>query len=424
MKLLPKLLHKHFKSVTDLFVSGEADEVLRRFVEIHEPYSTFPALKRVVIRGGSGWRQRAHRGEMPEGERLTCGFVGSAAGETLESLKISSVKYQRVRYPYQARTYIDRFPALKVLDFENCYMDYSYTPRQLSGAEMDYQRDPLHDLLRGANQLKSLKISLSTGRPTDTPDPVPRPRLFKKVEMPHLVSAELPPPAVWSIDIRAPVLDTLIFKKDSYGHREHHETPWIPELQDAPVPFESLARLQAVQLACTHHDDISRLKAWLSQLDGVTSLTLRNSVYDRWYPESEPLDVNDVADGEREGGATEPGDVRASIRLSQLLADSPELCPSMTELTLESCFTNGKSLVDFVRKRKILKDCAEIQRLNMIYCTHLSQKASNALKTEVPIVRLSNGRSKCDCKSHQNDDFEFDVPLDEIRPLAISCRAW
>jgi hypothetical protein len=381
---LPKALHKHFKSVTNLIIECDNNEVLLRFVKTHKPSKNFPALKRLVIRGGG------HRFYLRTTARhaLHCDFIGPTARETLERLIITSVIYQRDRDTPQAPAIIHRFPALKVLQLLYCEMDYSYTPRVLSGAEKDYQQDPLHDLLRGADQLRILQVSLSIDQFPSTPDPVPRPRLFKRVEMKNLVSAELPPPAVWAIDILAPVLDSLIFK-GSFDYRDHDRGPWIPELQDAPVPFERLGKLKGVEFVCKHLDDISRLRAWLSQLDTVTSLILHNSEYNRWYPESQQNTLNDVMDGDRDGGAAQPEDVRASIRLAQLFADQPELCPSMTELKLDHCYTNGKSLVEFVRKRKALEGCANIQHLELQTCTQLSRKAYTALVTEVPTVTLA-----------------------------------
>jgi hypothetical protein len=162
-----------------------------------------------------------------------------------------------------------------------------------------------------------------------------------------------------------------------------------------------------------------RLKRWLVELDSVTSLGLHTCNTDnRWYPETEQYNPNYIIGDAQHGTVAAPfGDIRASIRLTQLLADNPELCPGLTELMLDNCYTDGKSLVDYVRKRKAMKDCANIQRLEMWSCTQLSKKAFNALVNEVPVVKLGGGHFKCKCGRHQNDDFDFDTPPDGMREL-------
>jgi hypothetical protein len=235
--------------------------------------------------GGTAAEYDRLRQEIPAGLPVHCGFVGSAARETLESLKVESMFYRHMDDASQTSREIHRFPALKNLCLEHCMMHYSYRLRLLPGAEMDYQQDPLHDLLRGADHLQTLEVSpyfhpLSTVSRIQDSVYVPRPRLFKKVEMPHLLLAELPPPAMWAIDILAPQLEALMFKP-MYGNFEHQGTPWIPKFEDAPVPFERLGKLRVMRFACSQHDDIIRLRAWLLQLDSVTSLALHN--YESYY---------------------------------------------------------------------------------------------------------------------------------------------
>lgn len=88
---------------------------------------------------------------------------------------------------------------------------------------------------------------------------------------------------------------------------------------------------------------------------------------DRRFPETESYDSADISDPNGEGpGAANVFRGGASMRFIQLLADCPELCPKLEEIELFDCYTNGRSLVEFVRRRKAMKGYASIRRIGHV----------------------------------------------------------
>lgn len=416
---LPKSLAKQFQSVQHLSIEGQTPSVIQRFVKTHTPDIAFPRLKYLTIKGSVDREgRRVHnrmRGEIPAGQPIHCDIIGPAAREVLESLTVESMYYQRGESVVAGRTIapleIHRFPALKELRVRDCVMDYSYpSSRPLAAGEGEYQHDPVHDLLRGADQLESLEISLFPSLDSDIRNRVPQPQRSRRVQMPHLSSATIPPPAVWAIDFLAPQLESLILATEF--HRS--DVPLVPDFEETPVPFERIGKLKVVELVCDGADYIAPLKAWLVQLDSVTKLAVRNLQPHNNVPE------NHQYESESESGAGDVSqddhdpdfgqDNRASMRLTKLLADSPELCPKMTELQFHGCYTNGKSLIDWLRKRKALKECANIDRIVLHPTTPLSRKALAALQAEVRVVDYRPRPWGCKGRRHQNDDFEFEIP--------------
>lgn len=164
---LPKSMHEQFKSVENLSVDVKTLDVMLRFVDTHKPGTTFPALKRLSLHGsvnaeGSGPYNRTRR-QIPAGQPVHCDVIGPAARETLEHLEVISMYYQCIGpTPGQtaAPSEIPRFPSLKKFCLESCVLDYTYPSplRPVPEAERHYQQDPLHDLLRGADQLTSLVL--------------------------------------------------------------------------------------------------------------------------------------------------------------------------------------------------------------------------------------------------------------------------
>jgi hypothetical protein len=197
---LQKTLNGSFEPVENLLVDVKTPDVLVRFINTIKPSTTFAALKRLNIVGGAYGGTETYynrfREQIPAGQPIHCDFIGPAARETLESLEVRGMFYQQSHDAPQVSAEIHRFPALKRLSFQHCMMDYSHSPNPLPSAEMDYQQDPLHDLLRGADRLERLDAYPCVSRSSIVRDPVPRAQDFRRVEMPRLLSAKVPPPSV------------------------------------------------------------------------------------------------------------------------------------------------------------------------------------------------------------------------------------
>jgi hypothetical protein len=407
---IPKSYYDLFRPVESLAVTVKAPNVIPRLVEKHQIGDRFPALKHLTIRGGMNPNGRGAGFTVPARQAVDCGLVGEAARQTLESMTVLETYYNggssftAANAPPVPET-IHLFPKLKKLQFSYCAMKYHYRypgrGRTIPEEQREYQKDPLHDLLRGAENLESLEALPYTSNHSDIIDVSgPRPQIFKRVDLPHLKTALIPPPRVWTVDIMAPQLESLLYRMPPQSGISHRK-PLIPDLEDAPVPSERLAQLKSVELACNRNDNISRLETWLRRLDSVTKLSIRNAPADEKYPDRDLWDMD----------GNHLDDNRAGIHISQFMSDHPELCPKLEELHLDCCYTNGKSMVDYVRKRKELERCASIQRLELLNGTALSKKAEAALKAEVPHLRVVS-RWDYDAKHHQNDNFEFDMPED------------
>jgi hypothetical protein len=407
VRAVPKSYYKLFQPVETLVITVQAPNVIPRLVDTHDIGTRFTALRHLTVKGGRNLFGRELVDNVPARQPVDCGLVGSSSRQTLETLTVHAAYYScgsRFAAPnaLPVPDTIHLFPALKQLCFSSCILDYGYRyPGRgvtIPEEQRVYQKDPLHDLLRGACNLESLEALPYTSNYSDIPTSGPRPRIFKRVEMPRLKTALIPPPRVWTIDIMARQLESLMFRMPPQSNISHRK-PLIPELDDAPVPYERLAQLKVVELACNRNDDISRLRTWLERLDSVTKLVIRNAANDPRYPERDLCD--------EEGNPLD--DNRAGIHVAQFLADHPELCPRLEELHLDCCYTNGKSVVDFVRRRKDMDGCANIQRLEMLNGTALSKKAEAALKAEVPNVKVWSQRD-FEARLYQNDNFDFDMP--------------
>lgn len=240
--------------------------------------------------------------------------------------------------------------------------------------------------------------------------PRPRSQVSERIDMPHPLSAALPPPPISAIDILAPNLETLIFQTKSRLARG----PLIPSLPDAPIPMECIGKLKTVGFACNLHDNIARLEAWLSPLDGLNKLFVRNVTLAQSYGDTddrewqtESADEDAVDDEPRLKGSR---DTRACIQLIKLLVNRPELFPKVTYLELDYCYTDGRSIVEAVRKRKTLDGCANIESIVLKFITPLSMKALAVLEAEVPMVKYQASRPGCKSRRHRNGNFEFAIP--------------
>lgn len=276
------------------------------------------------------------------------------------------------RVPRQIREpIVGSYPALKRLSAVDCAFDNVYAVSS-SGSEradlVKYQADVLHSTLRGTPNLEYLLIrpyGLEIVRTENGYD--------DKITLPCLKTAIIPPPAIWCLDILAPNLQNLAFRFPGlFTGTEYREitggvAPMIPLPDESLVRGDALAKLESLELACYSKDDISRLEAWVSRAESLTRLVIvakSTSPYPTVVPNGSGYDN------------------RASTRLMELLNNNPTWCPKMQTLELHDCFTPGKILVEYVRKRKS-HDCANINTLTLKSCSALSAKAKRVLEKQV-----------------------------------------
>lgn len=329
-------------------------------------------------------------------DNLHCGLAGST---NLKTLKLSHMAFCDPDYPRtlspddsSLRQYVTTYPNLRRLTIDFCPISNSYYSAFCTEAEngTKYQADPLHKMLRGADNLQHLDVMPYSKELWDSR---PKPGMGKRIAMPNLKYARIPPPMMWCVDISAPSLETLVYAVSSGPAFSAAEVELLPKFAHGPVPGDSVSRLKTVELLLGPLDTVSRLEEWLSQMDNVTTLVLRNTA-------SFPGQVT-------VSSMQSTSSNKASMAATQLLADRPQLCPQLHDLRLENGFTNGKSLVDFVRARKRL-GCAPIRRLHGNLNTMLSDKANAALNAEVSYCRFTNNRNAPISQS-QNDDFDVDA---------------
>lgn len=309
------------------------------------------------VDGGSRYRERQSPSDV-----LTCNLpVYRGTLRSLELLNIGFSSYYLNTYsPVEIQQPdILSYPALKHLYLENCLLPDVFAETGVdsgTGPGLQYQADALHNTLRGARLLENLEVVVSwyNRRAPDS-------GLNVVILLEELHTAILPPTSVWSIDIVGRNLKSLAFrllktngKYSPAAIDQDDHTELIPDPDDTVITVSSMALLETVELLSSPADDISKLRAWICRLPNVSKLVIRDI---EQFPYPEPY-----------GKAWYPAN-RVSNRALQLLSDNPDWCPALTTLHFESCFTPGRSLVEWIRQRKQSTTCTTIKKLILEGCT-------------------------------------------------------
>ncbi|KAJ9093210.1 hypothetical protein QFC21_006527 [Naganishia friedmannii] len=374
MNNLPRLYYrKYLEDIKHLTVSVTDESTLRRFTEefgLHlgkleslklevAPGTVVSALGEIRTPESSLWGThsedlcflaipRSHRGMR----------------ESLKTLEIQNVSFERLPPVFGAELYPTGFAMrTRYLDTSVAFTYWYPVLKRLI----------VRQSLRTAPLLEHLEVVPTwngDGRPAS-------PGFGKRITMSHLENAILPPPSLWSIDITAPNLTSLIFKSpflfcgQSYiRHDQGRRTPLIPRIEESPIPLEALPNLQNVEFVCFDNDLESRLQDWLLYLTNVKTMTIRYLEGDSWP--SPPATIGRP-------------DTRVSIKVVQIFTDHPEWCPNLQKLELERCFATGDSLVQLVRARKRSSLCVALNQLIIKANLDLGTEARTILRQELPI---------------------------------------
>jgi hypothetical protein len=207
-------------------------------------------------------------------------------------------------------------------------------------------------LSSAASALENLKVICPPGMAappgslepiTATPRGMMRPQRVskKRIQLPHLRTIVIPPPAVWAIDMLAPKVESLDFVLSGLSTRGWYErrpiearAPLIPNIHDSPLDVNDFTRLTSLGLSFCSTDTAPSLQAWLSRVTNITKLTLRGS-------RQEPAALDDSQD--------EP---LVNMCVGQVLLQDPAWVPSLTELDLINCDVPDNLLFDYVKLRR------------------------------------------------------------------------
>lgn len=75
----------------------------------------------------------------------------------------------------------------------------------------------------------------------------------------------------------------------------------------------------------------------------------------------------------------EKPDLRASVRILNLLNDSPGLLPNLRDLELEGCYAPAEVLLQYIKKRKHSAGCTALERLVLGGCSWLPERVKTSL---------------------------------------------
>lgn len=283
------------------------------------------------------------------------------------------------------------YTSLRKLSVRSCYLLLdAQLPPPVVGHRPQY--DPLHRLLRRSGNLEVLQFSSAypTYRHFTTFD---RPL----IELEHLHTLRIPPPSLWTIDIKTPRVRHLAFDLMQSVERTRHTVlekaatcnrGLIPDLESFAVTGIDLGKLITVELLINGSDTKERMHGWLDGMKNVEKLVIRSpklssgtlSQLSPYYSPNESK-LEEVQMG------PEPAST-ANRSLVTLLQEDPRLCPKLKELHLTNMYTPENSLLAWLQDRKHCDGAADIHTLSLVHCTFISSAANRQLDREVP--RYSN----------------------------------
>lgn len=279
------------------------------------------------------------------------------------------------------------YTSLRELSIGKCYFAqvhlYNWAPTPAGKP----QTDPLHQVLRTAVSLEILDCSspyLLYGHFTTLDRPL--------VELEHLHTLRIPPPSLWTIDIKAPRLRHLAFDLMQSVDRSRHivaekaatsDRGLVPDMDTIAAMGIDLAQLVTVELVINGSDTKERIHSWLRGMTDVEKLVIRSprlssgtiSQLSPYYSPTESK-LEEVSSG------PDPA-TTANRSVIMLLQQDAGLCPKLKELRLVNIYTPETTLLDWIQDRKRRQDVGEIRTLSLAHCTYISSIANRQLGREI-----------------------------------------
>jgi hypothetical protein len=320
---------------------------------------------------------------------LDLGLLSKDNRASIESISVRGITFSPVLSENGSVETLDaEYTSLRELSLGKCYFaqvhSYNWDPTPAGKP----QTDPLHQVLRTAVNLEILDFSspyLLFGHYTTLDRPL--------VELEHLHTLRIPPPSLWTIDIKTPRLRHLAFDLMQSVDRSRHmvaekaatyDRGLVPSLETIAAMEIDVAKLVTVELVINGSDSQERIHSWLRAMSDVENLIIRSprlssgtiSQLSPYYSPTESK-LEEVSAG------LDPA-TTANRSVIMLLQQDAGLCPKLKELRLVNIYTPETTLLDWIQDRKRRQDVAEIQMLSLAHCTYISSTANRQLGREVP----------------------------------------
>lgn len=367
---------------------------------------------------------------------LDLGLLSTSNKETIEDIRVAAVDFRGSK----SASLIERskedlaYGALRSLTITGCGISNGGDPiKELDTARRQQQIDPLHRLLHQAVNLQRLEFSCAV-EDSDTYNAYERPL----IPLEQLRELRIPPPAVWTIDVKAPQVQHFAFDLRHTVDRARHvinkdgtSRGLIPDLAAFAVTEIDLGKLVTVELVINGCDTKEQLEEWLRGMRNVEKLAIRSpklssgtlSQLSPFYSASESK-LEEVEVGSNPENT-------ANRTLIAMLQEDVGLCPRLKELHLTNIYTPEAPLLALIHDRRNSKIASEISTLSLVHCTHLSASANRRLDREVAsylnvenagISRL-NWKQVCDlwevdvqASVKGGAATVFDAPMKELKP--------
>jgi hypothetical protein len=280
------------------------------------------------------------------------------------------------------------YAALRELHITKCYFNQVHEGNWAPTPVGQPQTDPLHQVLRTALNLEVLQFSSSYllfGRFTTYDRPL--------TDLEHLHTLRIPPPSLWTIDIKTPQVRHLAFDLMQSVDRSRHVVAdqaattnrgLIPELGSFAATGIDVSRLVTVELVINGSDTKERIHAWLGRMENVEKLVIRSpklsggtmSQLSPYYSPTESR-LEEVSVGSDQV-------TTANRSFVTLLQEDTRLCPKLKELHLTNIYSPEAPLLKWIQDRKRYEDVADIQTLSLVHCTFITSIANRQLHQEIP----------------------------------------
>lgn len=325
-------------------------------------------------------------------ESLGLGLLSANNQETIETIRIAgidlrSIKFEKVAFVERSEDDL-AYGALRNLTVSGCALLNGGNPTQeIEKARRQPQMDPLHQVLRQAVNLEHLDFSCAI-EDSDTFYAYDRPL----IDLDQLQSLRIPPPVVWTIDIKTPEVRHLAFDLRQSVDRAKHVTSragtlergLIPDLASFAVTGIDLGKLVTVELVINGSDTKERLGEWLRGMKNVEKLVVRSpklssgtvSQLSPWYSDAESK-LEEIEVGLDASNT-------ANRTLIAMFQEDVELCPKLKELHLTNMHVPETLLLALLHDRRHSKIASEITTLSLVHCTYLSTSANHQLDREIP----------------------------------------
>lgn len=310
---------------------------------------------------------------------LDLGLLSASNKATIEDIRIAAIDFRGAKIdPVEDEL---AYGALLRLTVTGCGISNGGDPTQeINTARQKPQTDPLHRLLRQAVNLEQLHFSC----------PVEDSEIFNAYDRPlilldHLRDLRIPPPAVWTIDIKTPYVQHLAFDLRQSVDRAKHvvlgSCGLIPDLGSFLATGIEFGKLISLELVLNGGDTKERLEAWLRGAINLEKLVIRSpklssgtlSQLSPFYSPSES-ELEEVE-------VINPANT-ANRTLIAMLQDVG-LCPRLQQLHLTNVYVPEDLLLALVQDRRNSKLASEIRTLSLVRCTYLSSSANRQLARDI-----------------------------------------